>query len=63
MSKKTKAIRFSESEEKLINEFLKKNPLFDFSTLARTSILQFMERPELIITPVSRTPKKVKELR
>ena len=39
---KTKAIRLSESEDRLIEEFLRKNPFFDFSSLARTAILKFM---------------------
>lgn len=49
---KTKAIRLSDRDEKLIEEFLNKNPFFDFSTLARTSIMHFIENPQLQITPV-----------
>lgn len=49
---KTKAIRVSDREDKLIKEFLSKNPFFDFSSLARTSIMHFIENPQLQITPV-----------
>jgi len=54
---KTKAIRLSDKEEKLIEEFLSKNPFFDFSSLARTAIMSFIENPQLQITPVK--PKNV----
>ena len=57
---KTRAIRFSEKEEKLINEFLKKNPFFDFSSLARTSILAFIQNPKLEIKPI-KAPKAREE--
>jgi len=48
----TKALRLSKQEEQLINEFLEKNPMFDFSTLARVAILNFIERPEIKLTPI-----------
>ena len=51
---KTKAIRLSESDEKLISEFLRMNPIFDFSSLARTAILAFIQDPKMRITPVKR---------
>lgn len=47
----TKAIRFSEKEDKAIKEFLKKNPYFDFSTIARMAILKFIENPHIELTP------------
>lgn len=56
---KTKAIRLSESEDRLIEEFLRKNPFFDFSSLARTAILKFIEDPRLSFTAV-KTPKRSK---
>jgi len=55
---KTKAIRISDREEELIQRFLKQNPFFDFSTLARTAILSFIENPEIKLIPVK--PKKRK---
>ena len=48
----TKAVRFSEDEENLIAEFMQNNPMFDFSTLARVAILNFMKNPEIKLTPV-----------
>lgn len=49
---KTKAVRLSNTEEAKINEFLDQNPFFDFSSLARISILNFIINPQLQITPI-----------
>lgn len=49
---KTRAIRLTEKEEKQIRKFLEQNPMFDFSTLARVSISQFIENPQLKLKPV-----------
>jgi len=49
---KTRAIRLSENEEKMIQEFLKQNPFFDFSSLARTAIFSFIQDPHLSIKAV-----------
>ncbi|MDO9181317.1 MAG: hypothetical protein Q7U04_02860 [Bacteriovorax sp.] len=49
----TKAVRFSDNEEEAIAEFLEKNPFLDFSTLARLSIMNFIENPELKLKPIS----------
>ena len=48
-----KAVRFSKDEEKLIDEFLERNPFFDFSTLARVAILSFIKKPEMPLCGVS----------
>lgn len=45
-------MRFSDEEERLIDEFLEKNQMFDFSTLARLSILNFIKNPELKLNAV-----------
>ena len=59
---KTRAIRFSDKEEGQIEEFLKGNPIFDFSSLARTAILNFIQNPKLILRPVKRSEeRKVQE--
>lgn len=47
----TKAIRFSDKEDKAIKEFIKNNPYFDFSTIARMAILKFIENPQLELKP------------
>ena len=64
MSNKARAVRFSDQEEKEIQEFLKMNPLLDFSTLARMAISQFMKSPKFEITPLNNSliKKKEKEL-
>ena len=49
---KTRAIRLSVQEDKLIEEFLKKNSFFDFSSLARTAILNFIKQPSVQIQPI-----------
>jgi hypothetical protein len=48
----TKAVRFSEEDEKLIKKFIDENPYFDFSTLARIAILNFIKNPSLNLKPV-----------
>ncbi len=50
----TKAVRFSKEDDELIKEFLEKNPIFDFSMLARTAILNFIKNPEIKILPVDK---------
>ena len=47
----TKAVRFSDKEDKAIKDFLKKNPFFDFSTIARMAILNFIENPKVDFIP------------
>lgn len=47
----TKAVRFNDKEDKAIKDFLEKNPYFDFSTLARMAIINFIEKPELRLKP------------
>jgi hypothetical protein len=49
---KTRAIRLSDKEDKLIEEFLRKNSIFDFSSLARTAIFRFIANPALTLKPV-----------
>lgn len=61
MSKKaTKAVRFSKEDEKLIQEFLKRNPMFDFSTMARVAIISFIKKPKIKLAGVS--DRKAKRL-
>lgn len=45
----TKALRFSHKEWEAIAQFLKQNPFFDFSSLARTAIHEFVRNPKLVI--------------
>jgi len=41
-----KTIRFDRLELKEIEIFLEKNPLLDFSTLVRISVMNFIKNPE-----------------
>ena len=52
---KTRAIRLSDQDERQIEEFLRSNPLFDFSSLARMAILGFIKDPKVTIHPVKQT--------
>jgi hypothetical protein len=61
---KVRGVRFTEQEETLIEEFLKKNPFFDFSTLSKVAILEFIKRPSINFTPVTQKQKReVKNVR
>jgi hypothetical protein len=61
---KVRGVRFTAQEEALIEEFIRKNPFFDFSTLAKIAILEFIKNPELNFTPVGPRPKReVKDVR
>jgi hypothetical protein len=55
---KVRGVRFTEHEEKLIEEFLHKNNFFDFSTLAKVAILDFVKKPKLEFTPVGQKLKR-----
>jgi hypothetical protein len=55
---KVRGVRFSEDEEKLIEEFLHKNKMLDFSTLAKVAIFEFIKRPQINLTPVGKPSRK-----
>lgn len=56
MTKKStsRAVRFDKDELKDIDQFLSRNPIFDFSSLARAAIRAFIENPEIKINKVER---------
>jgi hypothetical protein len=54
---KVRGVRFTALEEKLIEEFLSKNSFFDFSTLSKVAILEFIKKPAIQFTPV-KSPKR-----
>jgi hypothetical protein len=62
---KVRGVRFSAEEELLIEQFLKINPVFDFSTLAKLAILEFVRKPHLHLKPVGsrQDAKGVKNVR
>lgn len=49
----TRTVRFKPEELKLIEEFLEKNPFFDFSSLTRTALTGFIHNPQLVVRPVA----------
>lgn len=48
----TRTVRFSQSETDDIGAFLKRNPFFDFSSLARLAITEFIRNPVLRVNPL-----------
>jgi hypothetical protein len=52
----SRTVRFKESELKLIEEFLERNPFFDFSSLTRIAVIGFIKQPSVQITPVGHKP-------
>ena len=59
----TRAIRFNDKEEEAIKDFLEKNPYFDFSTVARMAIINFIENPELKLVPTTLNSESKKQER
>lgn len=55
---KVRGIRFADQEEALIEEFLRKNPLLDFSTFAKIAILAFIKQPLFTLIPVRKASRK-----
>lgn len=59
MAKTVRTVRFDEKELAQIESFLKRNPLFDFSSLARTSIIRFIHNPDVKITGLKQKKQKL----
>jgi hypothetical protein len=59
----SKAVRFSNEEDKAIRDFLEKNSYLDFSTLARIAIVTFIQNPELKLKPTTMSIKMKNEKR
>jgi hypothetical protein len=55
---KVRGVRFSSKEDALIEEFLRLNPMLDFSTLAKVSILEFIKKPLINLQAVGQPQKK-----
>jgi hypothetical protein len=47
-------VRFKRNEAEIIDLFLQENPFFDFSSLSRVAILEFIKCPKLELKPVER---------
>lgn len=62
---KVRGIRFTDKEESQIEEFLTKNPLLDFSTMAKLAIQEFIRKPTFSLNPIkhSMTKKDAKNAR
>jgi len=54
---KVRGVRFHPNEDEKVEEFLRSNPLLDFSTLARIAIINFIKNPSLKLIPVNRIKK------
>lgn len=55
MSKNVRTVRFDQKQLKRIEEFLRRNPFLDFSSLTRLAIDQFIEKPTVQIKPITRS--------
>ena len=55
---KARGMRLSDAEDLEIEEFLEKNPVLDFTTLARLAIMGFVRNPATNFQPVDRKPTK-----
>jgi len=60
MSELTKALRLSQDEWRAIEQFLKANPLFDFSSLARTALFAFIENPKITLNAVTAPKQRIR---
>jgi hypothetical protein len=58
---KVRGVRFSDKEESMIDEFLEKNPILDFSTLARVAILGFVKKPQIDLIPIEKSLRRENE--
>lgn len=54
----SRTVRFKKKELKEIEEFLRLNPMFDFSSLARMAIQSFVRDPKVRIKAVSKDKAK-----
>lgn len=52
MESQSRTIRFKSAEIKMIEEFLSKNSFFDFSSLTRLAVLEFIKRPALRLVAI-----------
>lgn len=53
-----RTVRFTEEDIKDIEAFLMANPVFDFSTLVRISIKDFIRNPKLEVRGIPQAPSK-----
>jgi len=52
----SRTVRFRADEIRLIEEFLNSNPFFDFSTLTRLALREFIKNPSVQIKPIGTKP-------
>ncbi|GEM_PF-1736472 len=55
---RVRGVRFLDRDEALIEEFLRRNPLIDFSTLAKIAILEFIKNPQINLIPITQSPER-----
>jgi hypothetical protein len=62
----SRTIRFKERDLETIDEFLEKNPFFDFSSLTRIALTEFIKNPSMQIVGViseEPTPKPERKIK
>lgn len=52
----SRTVRFKPGDLDLVDEFLEKNPLFDFSSLTRLAVMEFIKNPNVQVHAVQRKP-------
>lgn len=57
MENLSRTVRFKAHELEQIDEFLQRNPFFDFSSLTRIAVTEFIRRPTLRIQPIETTER------
>ena len=54
MENVSRTIRIKSEDIELIDEFLEINPIFDFSSLTRIALMEFIKNPTVHITAVNK---------
>jgi hypothetical protein len=57
MRKNARAIKFSDTEMEMIDDFLKLNPFLDFSKLIRIAVTNFLEDPKIQLKKRVKAPQ------
>ncbi len=54
---RVRGVRFTDQEETLIDEFLKNNPLIDFSMMVKLAVFDFIINPKLKLNGIKKKGK------
>lgn len=54
---RVRGVRFTDQEEALIDDFLKNNPMLDFSMMVKLAVFDFIKNPRLKLNAIKQTGK------